>query len=150
MHSNHLAFCRLKPRGVSGIWLVTWKSFSCQTNPFPGTLLCEFVSAVPDGSLWGGLAWFALPSQTSFTLLLSSLSEWILTLWLLAQSLFHRTEGYFTWRKLAIILQWGVHSISQLAVFDIPSDDLFLLTILKCLVRKAWIFLTDWAIFREW
>lgn len=150
MHSDHLAFCRLKPWGVSGIWLLTWKSFSCQTNPFSGTFLCEFVSVVPDGSLWGGLVWFALPSQTSFTLLLSSLSKLILTLWLLAQSLFHLTEGYFTWRKLVTILPWGVHSISQLVVFEIPSDDLFLLTILKCLVRKAWILLTDWAIFREW
>lgn len=59
--------------------------------------------------------------------------------------------GLFYLRKtLVIILQWGVHSISQLAVFEIPPDDLFLLTILKCLVRKAWILLTDWAIFREW
>lgn len=41
MHSNHLAFLRLKPWGVSGIWLLTWKSFSCQTNPFPCTFLCN-------------------------------------------------------------------------------------------------------------
>lgn len=61
MHSNHLAFCRLKPWEDSGIWLPTWKSFSCQTNPFPGTFLCEFVSVVPDGRLWGVWAWFALP-----------------------------------------------------------------------------------------
>lgn len=49
MHSNHLAFRRPKPWGVSGIWLLTWKSFSCQTNPFPCTFLCESVSAVPGG-----------------------------------------------------------------------------------------------------
>lgn len=72
MHSNHLAFLSLKPWGVSGIWLLTWKSFSCQTNPFPCTFLCKFVSVVPDGRLRGGWVRFALASGPLHTAPLTS------------------------------------------------------------------------------
>ena len=157
MHSNHLAFCRLKPRGVSGIWLLTWKSFSCQTNPFPCTFLCKFVSVAPGGRLRGGgygphclgrLLHTAPLTSSWVSFNLAAINSFIVSLnW---SVIWLDNNGYYS--EIGMSQLMGIKWTNLQFLKSLWMASLFLLTNLQGLIRKAHTFLrhfnfleSDWT-----